>query len=240
MMRQAIVFRHHPGEDLSSFSPILRQCGYEYRYINTPKQPIPAEDILKADLLIIMGGPMGVYEADAHPYLLEEIKVARARLEKDKPVLGVCLGAQIVANALGAAVYPGPNGKEVGWLPIQLTDEGKNSPLAHLAPEKTSMFHWHGDTFDLPKGAVRLASSALYENQAFRFGRNTLGVQFHPEVSEVQISGTFEHFVDDLYAFGCVRTKIAELDRDTAAYAATLERQNALFMQAWLESLSHA
>lgn len=240
MTRQAIVFRHHPGEDLSTFAPILRECGYQYRYINTPKQPIPVEEILDADLLIIMGGPMGVYEAEEHPYLLEEIKVARARLEKDKPVLGVCLGAQIIAKALGAEVYPGPNGKEVGWLPIQLTDEGQESPLVHLAPEKTSLFHWHGDTFDLPMGAVRLARSALYQNQAFRYGRNALGVQFHPEVSEVQISGTFEHFVDDLYGFGCVRTKIAELDRDTAAYAATLERQNALFMQAWLESLSHA
>lgn len=240
MTRQAIVFRHYPGEDLSTFAPILERCGYRYRYVNTSQVPIPSEEVTNADLLVIMGGPMGVYEEDAHPYLLEEIKIARARLEKDKPILGVCLGAQIIARALSAEVYPGPNGKEVGWLPIQLTPEGWQSPLAHLAPEKTSMFHWHGDTFDLPKGAVRLAGSALYQNQAFRFGHNALAVQFHPEVSEVQISGTFENFVDDLKHFGDIKAKIAELDRDTAAHAATLERQNALFMQAWLESLSHA
>lgn len=240
MSRRAVVFRHYPGEDLSTFAPILESCGYAYQYINTPEEKISDSEVMEADILIIMGGPMGAYETDDHPYLREEIRLARARLDLDKPVLGVCLGAQIMANALGAKVYKGGKGKEIGWYPIFLTDAGKKSALAHLSPEKTSMFHWHGDTFDLPEGAVLLASSEMYPHQAFRFGKNSLAMQFHPEVSEIQITGTFEGFTDDLKEFGDVAAKIETLNRDSRANAGILAQQNGLFLREWLHGLSYA
>lgn len=240
MSREAVVFRHFPGEDLSTFAPILERCGYNYRYINTSEEKLFFDEGIKADLLVIMGGPMGVYEAEDHPYLQEEIKVAQARMDTDKPILGVCLGAQIMAKALGAEVYKGPKGKEIGWKPLNLTNEGMDSPLRHFAPDKTNMFHWHGDTFDLPDGAILLASSELYDNQAFRYGHNALALQFHPEVSLNQITGTFEGFTDDLKTFGNVQAKIEELNNDSAAYASTLARQNVLFLSEWLEGLSFA
>ncbi len=240
MKKRALVFRHYEGEDLSTFAPILSACDYTYRYINTPVATLDRDDIMAADLLVIMGGPMGVYESDEHPYLLEEIKLARRRIDADKPVLGVCLGSQILASALGAEVYKGPNGKEIGWRPLRLTEEGKNSPLRHLAAEKTNMFHWHGDTFDLPKGTTLLASSDLYRHQAFAAGPNVLAVQFHAEISENQLCGCFEDFAEDLKPFGDVEVKLEELRRDTEAHAATLEKQNALFLREWLEGLSDA
>ena len=240
MMRRALVFRHYDGEDLSTFAPILSACGYSYRYINTPTEALDAQEIMKADLLVIMGGPMGVYETEAHPYLLEEIKIARRRVDASKPTLGVCLGSQILAAALGADVYMGPNGKEIGWRPLRLTEEGEKSALRHLAPEKTNMFHWHGDTFDLPKGVTHLASSDLYAHQAFSLGSNVLAVQFHAEISENQLCGCFEDFTEDLKPFGNVEAKLEELRRDTETHSATLEMQNALFLREWLEGLSHA
>ncbi|MBK9586089.1 MAG: glutamine amidotransferase [Alphaproteobacteria bacterium] len=240
MMRRALVFRHYDGEDLSTFAPILSACGYSYRYINTPTEALDAQEIMKADLLVIMGGPMGVYETEAHPYLLEEIKIARRRVDASKPTLGVCLGSQILAAALGADVYKGPNGKEIGWRPLRLTEEGKTSALRHLAAEKTNMFHWHGDTFDLPKGVSLLASSDLYRNQAFSLGSNVLAVQFHAEISKNQLCGCFEDFAEDLKPFGNVEAKLEELRRDTEAHSATLEMQNAFFLREWLEGLSHA
>lgn len=240
MTRSALVFRHYDGEDLSTFAPILSACGYSYRYINTPTEALDAEEIMKADLLVIMGGPMGVYETEAHPHLLEEIKIARKRVDANKPTLGVCLGSQILAAALGAEVYKGPKGKEIGWRPLRLTEEGKTSPLRHLAAENTNMFHWHGDTFDLPEGVALLASSDLYRNQAFSMGSNVLAVQFHAEISENQLCGCFEDFTEDLKPFGNVEEKLEELRRDTEAHSATLEKQNALFLREWLEGLSHA
>lgn len=240
MKRRALVFRHYEGEDLSTFAPILSACGYSYRYINTPTEKLDHDYVLNADLLVIMGGPMGVYESDAHPYLLDEIKVARKRIDAARPTLGVCLGSQIIAKSLGADVYKGPNGKEIGWRPLRLTEQGKASPLRHLAPEKTNMFHWHGDTFDLPKGVTHLASSELYPHQAFSLGPNVLAVQFHAEISENQLCGCFEDFAEDLKPFGDVETKLEELRRDTETHAATLEKQNAFFLREWIEGLSDA
>ncbi len=240
MKRRALVFRHYDGEDLSTFAPILSVCDYTYRYINTPTATLDHEDIMSADLLVIMGGPMGVYESDAHPYLLEEIKIARKRIDANKPILGVCLGSQIIAKSMGGDVYRGENGKEIGWRPLRLTEEGKKSPLRHLAPEKTNMFHWHGDTFDLPKGVKHLASSDLYAHQAFSAGPNVLAVQFHAEISENQLCGCFEDFAEDLKPFGDVEKKLEELRRDTEAHSSTLEKQNAFFLREWLEGLSHA
>jgi GMP synthase (glutamine-hydrolysing) len=147
--------------------------------------------------LIMMGGPMSVNEDEIYPYIKEEEKLVRDFIEKDKKVFGVCLGAQIMAKALGAKVYPGPQ-KEIGWYHIDLTEEGMKDPLMkdlafhpfeRDSLKKFNVFHWHGETFDIPDGAVRLASSALYQNQAFRLGHKAYAFQFHIEVRKEMILG---------------------------------------------------
>ena len=136
--------------------------------------------------LLIMGGPMAVYEMDRYPYLRNEARLIEQAVKANKHVLGVCLGAQMVAHALGARVYAGGQ-KEIGWYKVDITPEGMKDPLmSALALDGKSLarvFQWHGDTFDLPAGAVRLASSELYPNQAFRFSDRVYALQFHIEVT---------------------------------------------------------
>jgi GMP synthase (glutamine-hydrolysing) len=136
--------------------------------------------------LLIMGGPMAVYEMDQHPYLVTEAKLIERAIKAGKQVLGVCLGAQMLAHVLGARVYPGGQ-KEVGWYEVSLTDEGMHDPvmstLALSRKNAAQVFQWHGDTFDLPADAVRLASSDLYPNQAFRYKDRVYALQFHIEVT---------------------------------------------------------
>jgi GMP synthase (glutamine-hydrolysing) len=129
-------------------------------------------------LLIVLGGPIGAYEEEKYPFLVDEIALIEDRLSANLPTLGICLGAQLMARALGARVYPGP-AKEIGFASITLTEAGRQSCLAPFADH--SVLHWHGDTFDIPEGAVRLASTDICPNQAFAVGRHALGVQFHPE-----------------------------------------------------------
>ena len=145
--------------------------------------------------LIMMGGPMSVNEDEIYPYIKEEEKLVRDFISKGKKILGVCLGAQIMAKALGAKVYTGPQ-KEIGWYYIDLTEEGIKDPLMKSLSfhpqvrdflKKFNVFHWHGETFDIPDGAVSLASSALYPNQAFRHGYKAYAFQFHIEVRKEMI-----------------------------------------------------
>ncbi len=142
--------------------------------------------------IVVMGGPMAVYEMDRTPYLHDEARLIEQAIKADKRVLGVCLGAQMLAHVLGGRVYPGGQ-KEIGWYEVALTDEGIADPcMAELrsgGSRSAQVFQWHGDTFDLPQGAVRLASSELYPNQAFRYGKGVYALQFHIEVNPGIVSG---------------------------------------------------
>lgn len=154
-----------------------------------------------ADTLVIMGGPMSVNEAGVLPYIADEIALAAEYMKKGKKVLGICLGAQVMAKALGARVYPGPE-KEIGWYDLELVDAGLSDPLLKLlslqqgagGPEQgLRVFHWHGETFDIPEGAGRLAASALYPNQAFKYGDRAYAFQFHIEVTPEMIREWLMH-----------------------------------------------
>lgn len=129
------------------------------------------------DALVIMGGPMGIYDHDEHPWLTEEKAFIKRVIDAGKPVLGICLGAQLIADVLGAKVYPGPQ-KEIGWFPLQRSTEAPE-----WFPETLTAFHWHGDTFDIPDGAVRLASSAACVNQGFIYRDHVIALQFHMETT---------------------------------------------------------
>lgn len=212
-MKTAVALRHLAFEDLDGMAPLLARAGYEVHYIDTPNATQDDfQQARDADLLIVLGGPIGVYQTEDYPFLQPVIDLVAERLQCALPTLGICLGAQIMARALGAKVYAGEAGKEIGWSPLILMEEGKESVLFPLG-EGTAVLHWHGDTFDLPAGAVRLASSALYENQAFAYGRHGLALQFHIEVTAAGLERWYVGHVGELggYSISALRQQGAML-----------------------------
>jgi GMP synthase (glutamine-hydrolysing) len=177
--RTCLVVAHVAFEDLDLLAPIIAECGYEIRYLQAGVDRIDATEVKAPELLVVLGGPIGVYETDTYPFIRDEIAAIGARFETDKPILGICLGAQLMAAALGARVAPGPV-KEIGWTPVTLTEAGKQSALATLAT--TPVLHWHGDNCELPAGCERLASTEHCPVQAFRRRPWQLALQFHLEV----------------------------------------------------------
>jgi GMP synthase (glutamine-hydrolysing) len=178
MTRSAVAIRHLHFEDLGTLEPLLRERGYAVRYVEATTQELRALDALAPDLLIVLGGPIGAFDDATYPFVKDELALVQRRLAAGAPILGICLGAQLMARALGARVYP-LGVKEIGFGPLQLSDEGRQSPLALLGG--TPVLHWHGDQFDIPAGASRLAGTSIGQNQAFSLGDAVLGLQFHLE-----------------------------------------------------------
>jgi GMP synthase (glutamine-hydrolysing) len=185
-MARIAVFQHVAHEILGTFHPLLKDAGFRIKYVNYGRQHHDIVDMKRYDGLVILGGPMGVYEADRYPHLADEIAVIKTAIEQDKPVVGICLGSQLLAAALGSEVRPA-GVKEIGWYDVMLNDEGRSDPVLGKFKTQEKVFQWHGDTYTLPTGAVRLASSALCPEQAFRYGAKTYGLQFHLEVDEPMI-----------------------------------------------------
>ncbi len=187
---RALAIRHKPYEGLAGFRAPIAAAGYAIDTADVDDPAFPSLDFVAPDLLVLMGGPMGVYERDSHPWIKGEVTRLADRLASDKPTLGVCLGAQLIAAALGADVFAGTV-KEVGFAPVALNDAGAGSPLRHL--DGVPVMHWHGDTFDLPDGTELLASTPAYRNQAFRRGARLLALQCHPEIGD---DAQFEDWLD--------------------------------------------
>ena len=177
-IKKCLAVRHVAFEDLGLLGPLVASRGYGVRYHDAGVQPIDAATLLAPELLIVLGGPIGVYDAGAYPFITDEIAAIAARLKADKPTLGICLGAQMMAAALGARVAPGPV-KEIGWAPLTLTAEGRKSVLAPLGA--APVLHWHGDNCELPAGCTRLAATPHCPVQAFMRGPSQLALQFHLE-----------------------------------------------------------
>jgi len=179
-MPELLALQHIACEPPAAFEDELRSRGLGLERVELDEgDPLP--DWREFAGMIVMGGPMGAYEEDAHPWLVEEKHAIRAAAQAGHPVWGVCLGAQLLAGALGARVYSGPEA-EVGLLPVELTAAAARDPVFREAPPSFPTLQWHGDTFDLPDGATLLASSPAYRHQAFVFER-AYGLQFHLEVS---------------------------------------------------------
>lgn len=185
-MVRIAVFQHVAHEPLGTFHPLLRAAGFRIRYFNYGRKHHEMANMKRYEGLVVLGGPMGVYEGHTYPHLRDEIECIQAALDRDIPILGICLGSQLLAAALGAEVYPGKT-KEIGWHEVSLTATGQADPILGRLGASETIFQWHGDTFDLPTGAVHLASSALYANQAFRYGSKAYGLQFHLEVDKPMI-----------------------------------------------------
>ncbi|MFP4351222.1 MAG: type 1 glutamine amidotransferase [Puniceicoccaceae bacterium] len=193
-MKRAHCFQHVPFEGLGSIDSWLRSAGFEISKTEFFNSGVPPE-IEAVDFLIIMGGPMSVNDGAQHPWIAEEKDFIRKAVAARKPVLGVCLGAQLIAAALGSRVYPNPVA-EIGWWPIH--SAGADHPAAFRFPAETLAFHWHGDTFDLPPGAVQLAGSAGCRQQAFQYGRNVIGLQFHLETTPASARAITANCRDEL------------------------------------------
>jgi GMP synthase (glutamine-hydrolysing) len=231
--RHALVLSHIVFEDLGTLEAPLRERGFEIESVVAATAHFPLTQAESCDLLVVLGGPMGVYEQRDFPFLTDEIACMRQRLEARKPVLGVCLGAQLMAAALGARVYPGPHGKEIGWSELQAAPNlAPPEWFSPLLKDGLSVCHWHGDTFDLPPGALHLVSSKLYANQAFSIEDYALALQFHPEVTASGLESWYAGHAKELQGAGI---SISALRSAAHEHGAALEAATGRFLNLWLD-----
>ena len=231
--RRALVIRHVPVEGVAGFRTPIEAAGYEIDRIDVCDPTFPQIDICAPDLVVMMGGPMSVYETERHPWIVCQLERIRRRLAADRPTLGVCLGAQMIAAALAAPVERGP-AKEVGFAPVSLAPAATQSPLRHL--DGVPLLHWHGDRFALPQGTEHLASSALTPHQAFRRGRNLLALQFHAEMGEDPRFGSWlAKWPEDVADAGCCPQALAA---DHAEHGPVAVKAGQSMIAEWLAALN--
>jgi GMP synthase (glutamine-hydrolysing) len=234
--RSAVALRHVAFEDLGLLAPILDRYGWEVSFCEAAVDDLTHGSIKNAELMIVLGGPIGVYETDAYPFLVGEIALLEYRLSRNLPTLGLCLGSQLMAKALGSRVFKG-DVKEIGWGAIELTEQGKSSCLSALHDADAVVLHWHGDSFDLPAGASRLASNPNYENQAFAYGDNALALQFHLEADPRQLEEWYVGHAVELAAAGI---SVADLRAQTLKHRPGLASRAERIFGSWLEQIGSA
>jgi|FaiFalFF_MnMetaG_3_1042247.scaffolds.fasta_scaffold00167_11 GMP synthase (glutamine-hydrolysing) len=200
-LRKVFVLQHAACETLGTIADALQEARVDATYIRAfAGEPIPTH-MGEAVGLILMGGPMGVYEQDRYPFLVEEMRLIERALAAGTPILGVCLGSQLLASVLGAHVRRGPQ-KEIGWFPVWLTEAARADVLWAGVTSPFIAYHWHGDVFDCPSGAVPLAYSEVTACQAFRYGTSAYGLLFHLEVTEPLIAEMVRTFAEELREAG--------------------------------------
>jgi GMP synthase (glutamine-hydrolysing) len=221
---RAVVFEHDEDTGVGLLGPVLQQAGFTLvkRFRTTRREDVDAE------LVVVMGGHMGVYEADQHPFLREEIALLSERLANERPILGICLGAQMLAAAAGSEVFLGKNGFEVGALPIRWTQDGLKDPVIAGVRPKTVVAHWHQDSYKPAPGATLLASTDRYTQQAFRLGKS-YGFQFHMELGAADLERWVNNSAESLAQRGKdVNELRSQLPKLKAAEAEILELQHRL------------
>jgi len=230
---KCIALRHVAFEDLGIFEDILKEGGYAIEYRQAGRQPLSSNEWRDTNLVVVLGGPISVYEHDKYPWLADEIDGVRLRLAANKPTLGICLGAQLMAAALGNKIYPGP--KEIGWAKLTLTPEANTTPVRHL--RNIHVLHWHGDTFDLPQGAIRLASTTVTPNQAFAVGASALALQFHAEVDGTTIE---DWLIGHTCELAQANISVPDLRDATAEHGKTAAKAGRALLTNWLATLAPA
>jgi GMP synthase (glutamine-hydrolysing) len=236
-MANITALRHVTFEDAGTLEGLLTRRGAEIEYVDAGVDDLLAIEAAAPDLLIVLGGPIGVYETERYPFLLDEIRLIEQRLASGRPMLGICLGAQLIARAAGCRVFPGPV-KEIGYSPIELTSAGLASPLRGLEKSGFNVLHWHGDTFDLPAGATRLASTAVTENQAFVMGNEVLALQFHIEAEPAKFERWLIGHAVEISAAGL---DASALRQQNVLHGPAVAAAGQTVLKAWLdEVLPHA
>ncbi len=217
-MARLLVFQHVPYEILGTLNPLFKRYGFRIRYINFGRHPDSEPCLTGYDGLVVLGGPMSVYETRKYPYFTTELHLIEEAIQKDLPVLGVCLGAQLIAKTLGARVTKNSE-KEIGWYDVSRTHAAEKDPVVGHFRSSEKIFQWHGDTFETPRGAIHLASSQLCSNQAFRYGERVYGFQFHLEVDEPMIERwlNIPAFKKELESFGS-RVTADKIRKETKSY----------------------
>jgi GMP synthase (glutamine-hydrolysing) len=229
--RTALILQHDPSIHAGNIGPTLEGHGYELRVVDVTSEDVSAIDPAEADLVVVLGGEMGAYQTEEYPFLTAEQQLIRARIDAERPTLGVCLGAQLMAGALGERVYRGDT-MQIGFRRVEPTEAGADSPIRHF--DGVPVVQWHGDTFELPERAVRLASSSDYSNEAFAIGDFALAVQFHPEVTEEM----HEAWVADGYnELDELAIDPDALRRDRELYSARMQEASRAAFSEWLERL---
>jgi GMP synthase (glutamine-hydrolysing) len=240
---KVVAIRHIEFGDLGSLERTFTRLGFEVRCVDASSAEFAAMDRMQPDVVAIMGGPFGANDESSYPFIAEELDLIARRVAAGRATLGICLGAQLMARALGGRVYEG-SGIELGWGEVSISDAGKSSCLAALGSTGTHVLHWHSDTFDLPPDATLLASTASYVNQAFRIDDTALGLQFHPEVSHTSMPRWLKH--------PRIATWLADLDRrhqrptgylpETLLaggyeHGQRLDAQSAIVLETWLKKI---
>lgn len=232
MTKSCLAVRHVAFEDLGLLGPLVSARGYEVRYHDAGIDAFAADTLVAPDLVIVLGGPIGVYETDAYPFIPGEIDAVAARLQTNKPMLGICLGAQLMAAALGARVAPGP-AKEIGWTPVTLSEAGQNSVLAPLG--LSPVLHWHGDNCELPAGCRCLAATTHCPVQAFERTPSQLALQFHLETEPARFEAWLVGHTVELAKAGLDPRDLRQQARTVGPAVRELGRG---VLGAWLDSIS--
>jgi GMP synthase (glutamine-hydrolysing) len=230
-MSTILAIRHVAFEDLASFESALKARGHGIRYVDAATDDLAALPHDMQAPLFVLGGPIGAYEEALYPFINAELRFIEKRLAANLPIFGICLGAQLMARALGARVYPA-KAKELGWAPIVLTEAGGRSVLKPLG--NGPVLHWHGDTFDLPDSAIRLASTAICENQAFSFGTNALALQFH---IEAEATGLERWYVGHTMELATAKIAVPALRAQSQELASAASARGTACLTAWLDTL---
>jgi GMP synthase (glutamine-hydrolysing) len=227
-MKTLLAVRHLHCEHLGALEPLFVAEGYTVRYVEAPTARLSEQ--APADLLVLLGGPISVNDDRDYPFLNEELAFVGAQLRAERPVLGLCLGAQLMARSLGARVYPMGH-REIGWAPLSMTAAGGRHALRHVLTPGLEVLHFHGETFDLPPSAELLASTPLCRNQAFSLGPRALGLQPHPEVTAPQLESWWVAHTAELTAAGL---SIPRLREESYERAPRLVEPLRAFLSEWL------
>ncbi|MGF6214365.1 glutamine amidotransferase [Comamonas sp. 4034] len=230
-MKTAMAIRHLDFEDLGTLEPLLASRGYAVHYMDAATDDLRIVNTTAADLLVVLGGPIGAFDDAIYPFINDELAVILQRLDSQRPLLGICLGAQLIARALGAGVAS-MGVKEIGFAPLTLTLDGEASPLAALG--RVPVLHWHGDRFEIPAGARRLAGTPTCVNQAFSVGRHVLALQCHLEADPRRIERWLLGHACELAQVGI---NPRALRAQAQAYQVNLPQVARAVFSAWLDCI---
>ncbi|MDR3154996.1 MAG: glutamine amidotransferase [Deltaproteobacteria bacterium] len=230
-MKTCRVIQHVLFEDLGTWGDKLQEHGYALHFHQAGVSPPSGEEWLSADLAAVLGGPVGVGDLEAYPFLAGELDLVARRVKAGRPLIGICLGAQLIAKAMGARVFPNSR-KEIGWSALTLTEAGRRSPVLRL--EGAEVLHWHGDTFDLPEGAILLASTEITRNQCFSAGENILALQFHPEADSARLE---QWLIGHACELGQAGIDPRSLRADGERCGGALREKGRLLLEEWLGGL---